>query len=70
MNDTLDSALKRIEKERYVYTTKKGVKVFMQRMMHDSMWYAVYDNQIVIRGQYRHDIESWCDRVLNPLNQI
>jgi hypothetical protein len=64
MSKLLEEKLKQIEYERYVYTTKSGVNVLFQRMIKDSMWYVVALNQIVNWGQYRTDLQEWCDMAL------
>lgn len=64
MNKLLKENLVQIESERYEFTTKNDVKVLFQRMNKDSKWYAVSGNQIVNWGQYRNDLEEWCDIAL------
>ncbi len=64
MNNLLEENLKQMECERYDYTTESGVNVLFQRMNNNSMWYAVSGNQIVNWGQYRSDLEEWCDMAL------
>jgi len=64
MKKLLAETLKQIEYERYEYTTKSGLKVLFQRLNKNSMWYAVYENQIVNWNQYRNDLEEWCDIAL------
>lgn len=54
----------RVEKERFEYTTKKGVKVLFQRLTKDYMWYAVANGQIVRWEQYRNDLKEWCEQNL------
>lgn len=59
-----EDKLNGIEIERYQYVTKNGVPVTFQRLAKDSTWYAVSGNQIVNYGQYRNDIQEWCDMFL------
>ena len=64
MEDLLANKLELIEDERYEYLTKRGKTVLFQRLTKDLMWYAISGNQIVNWGQYRHDLEEWCDIAL------
>jgi hypothetical protein len=64
MEDLLTKNLEQMEIERYEYLTKKGITVLFQRLTKNSMWYAVSGNQIVNCGQYRNDLEEWCDIAL------
>jgi len=63
-NDLLQQNLNVMESERYSYVTKKGITVLFQRLNHNFMWYAISSNQIVNWGQYRNDLEEWCDMAL------
>lgn len=64
MSEILSENLEIIEKERYEYSTEKGKTVLFQRLNRDHMWYVIYNNQIINHGQYRHDLEQWCDLAL------
>lgn len=64
----LESTLKEMISESYEYITKKGVRVLFQRLIKDSKWYAVSDNQIVNWATYRNDLQEWCDTALVKSN--
>lgn len=64
MGDLLTERLNIIESERYEYLTKRGVTVLFQRLRRDSIWYVICGNQIINYGQYRHDLEEWCNTAL------
>lgn len=61
----LNKRLKDLEYERYAYITKNGINMLFQRLNKDSLWYVVYDNQIINYSQYRNDLEEWCEIIFN-----
>lgn len=63
-NNLLKQKLLVMESERYTYVTKNGITVLFQRLSNNFMWYAISSNQIVNWGQYRLDLEEWCDMAL------
>lgn len=60
LDKLLDKMNPDLECERYWY---RGI--LLQRLNNDYRWYVIYGGQIVNWSQYRHDLESWIDSVLD-----